>query len=137
MGQRTFLYNDAGRLERKVRIIDLTFFPQGASNTAYTVAAGTLVGGKGVASVVRNGSAGEYLITLQDSYKRLLSKYGSIQMAAATDLNLQFATIANLGSSTAAVTVIVRALAGATPTEIAANANNSISVTLVFSDADT
>jgi hypothetical protein len=133
MAQRTWL-EPAKTLDRKVYAINLTFYPQGTSNTAYTVAAGTLVGGKGVASVARNSSAGEYLITLQDTYARLLSKYGSIQMASATDLNLQFATIANVGSGSAP-TILVRALAGATPTDIAANANNSISVTLTFSDA--
>lgn len=134
MTQRT-QYEPSTTLDRKVREINLTFYPQGTSNTAYTVAAGTLAGGKGVASVARNASAGEFLITLQDPYKRLLSRYGSVQMAAATDLHLQFATIANLGTSSN-VTVLVRTLAGATPTDIAANANNSVSVTLVFCDAD-
>lgn len=136
MAQRTWFFDEEGLLDRKVRTINLTFFPQGASNTAYTVAAGTLVGGKGVASVARNAAAGEYLITLQDSYKKILSKYGSIQMAAATDLTFQFSTIANLGSTTTGVTILVRALAVATTTDIAANANNSISVTITFSDAD-
>ncbi len=135
MTQRT-QYESATTLDRKVREINLTFYPQGTSNTAYTVAAGTLVGGKGVASVARNSTAGEWLITLADPYKRLLSRYGSVQMATATDLHLQFATIANLGT-TSAVTVLVRALAGATPTDIAANSNNSVSVTLTFCDADT
>ncbi len=135
MSQRT-QYESATTLDRKVKEINLTFYPQGTSNTAYTVAAGTLVGGKGVASVARNASAGEWLITMGDPYKRLLSRYGSIQMAAATDLQLQFATIANLGS-TSSPTILVRALAGATPTDIAANANNSVSVTLIFCDADT
>lgn len=133
MAQRTW-YDSPETLNRKVYQINLTFYPQGTSNTAYTVTAGTLVDGKGVASVARNSSAGEYLITLQDTYARLLSKYGSIQMASATDLNLQFATIANVGTGTPP-TIIVRALAGATPTDIAANANNSVSVTLTFSDA--
>lgn len=136
MAQRTWFTSAFGLLDRKVYDINLTFYPQGTSNTAYTVAAGTLVGGKGVASVARNAAAGEWLITLQDPYKKLLSRWGSIQMASATDLNLQFATIANLGTSSA-VTVLVRALAVATATDIAANANNSVSITLRFSDADT
>jgi hypothetical protein len=134
MAQRTWLESPK-TLDRKVYELNVVFYPQGTSNTAYTVAAGTMVGGKGVASVVRNGSAGEWLITLQDSYKRLLKRGGSIQMAAATDLSLQFATIANVGT-TSAPTILVRALAGATPTDIAANANNSISISLTFSDAD-
>jgi hypothetical protein len=135
MAQRTW-QEPAVTLDRKVYDINLTFYPQGTSDTAYTVAAGTLVGGKGVASVARNATAGVWLITLQDSYKKLLSKWGSIQMASATDLTFQFGTIANLGT-TSPVTVLVRANAVATPTDIAANANNSVSVTLRFSDADT
>ena len=136
MAQRSWLFSALGLLDRKVYDINLTFYPQGNSTTAYTVAAGTLVGGKGVASVARTSNAGEWLITLQDPYKKLLSRWGSIQMASATDLVLQFATIANLGT-TSAVTVLVRANAVATPTDIAADANNSVSVTLRFSDADT
>lgn len=129
MAQRTWL--DAPQtLDRKVHAVSMTFFPQGTSNPTFTASAC-----KGVATIVRNGGAGEWLITLQDTHKRLLSKWGSIQMASATDLTFQFATIANVGT-TSAVTVLVRALAGATPTDIAANANNSVSVTLLFSDAD-
>jgi len=135
MAQRTWLESPK-TLDRKVYELNVVFYPQGTSNTAYTVSAGTMVGGKGIASVVRNGSAGEWLITLQDSYKRLLKRGGSIQMAAATDLSLQFATIANVGTGSPP-TILVRALAGATPTDIAANANNSISISLTFSDADT
>lgn len=129
MAQRTWLESPQ-TLDRKVHAVSMTFFPQGTSDPTFTASAC-----KGVASIVRNGGAGEWLITLQDTHKRLLSKWGSIQMASATDLTFQFATIANVGT-TSAVTVLVRALAGATPTDIAANANNSVSVTLLFSDAD-
>ncbi len=131
MAQRTWQDTSRTMLDRKVYDINLTFFPAGTSNPTFTASAC-----KGVATIVRNGGAGEWLITLQDTYKRLLSKYGSIQMASATDLTFQFATIANVGSASAP-TILVRALAGATPTDIAANANNSVSVTLRFSDADT
>lgn len=117
-------------LSLKPRELNIRFFPAGTGNpttTAQDV--------KGVASIVRNGGAGEWLITLQDTYKRLIRATGSIQMASATDLTFQVATVANVGT-TSAVTVIVRALAGATPTDIAANANNSVFVTLVFDDSD-
>lgn len=117
-------------LDRKVYDINATFFPAGTSNPTFTASAC-----KGVASIVRNGTAGEWLVTLQDTYKRLLSKWGSIQMASATDLTFQFATIANVGSN-APVTILIRANAGATPTDISANANNSVSFTLRFSDGD-
>jgi hypothetical protein len=113
-----------------MRQLHIRFFPQGASNP--TTTAQDI---KGVASIVRNGGAGEWLITLQDTYKRLLSAQATIQMVSATDLVPQVATVANVGT-TSAVTVIVRALAGATPTDIAANANNSVMLSLFFDDAD-
>lgn len=128
MTQRT-QYEPATTLSRKPRMLNIRFFPAGAGNptsTAQDV--------KGVASITRN-NAGEWLITLQDTYKRLLSAQATIQMATATDLVPQFATIANVGT-TSAVTLLLRANAVATPTDIAANANNSISVTLIFDDGD-
>lgn len=129
MSQRTW-YQAVLTLFRKPKALHITFFPAGTGNP--TTTARDI---KGVASIVRNGTAGEWLITLQDTYKRLVSKTGSIQMAASTDLTFQFATIANVGTTTAP-TILVRALAVATPTDIAADANNSISVSLVFDDAD-
>jgi hypothetical protein len=111
-------------------MLNIRFFPAGTGNP--TTTAQDI---KGVASIVRNGTAGEWLITLQDSYKRLLSAQATIQMASATDLVPQFAAIANVGT-TSPVTLLLRANAGATPTDIAANANNSVSVTLLFDDGD-
>jgi len=99
-------------------MLNIRFFPAGASNP--TTTAQDI---KGVASIVRNGTAGEWLITLQDSYKRLLSAQATIQMATAMDLVPQIATVSNLGT-TSAVTLLVRANAVATPTDIAANANH-------------
>jgi hypothetical protein len=131
MSQRTWPQTQAPpTLARKPRMLNFRFFPAGAGNpttTAQDV--------KGVASIVRNGTAGEWLITLQDTYKRLLSAQATIQMATATDLVPQFSTISNVGT-TSAVTLLLRANAVATPTDIAANANNSISVTLIFDDGD-
>lgn len=129
MAQDTVLPGPMG-LSRKPKILNFRFFPAGASNPTYS-AQDT----KGVASIVRNGTAGEWLITLKSPYKRLLSAQATIQMASATDLVPQFATIANVGT-TSAVTLLLRANAVATPTDIAANANNSISCTLIFDDAD-
>ena len=117
-------------LSLKPYTLNITFYPDGTSNPTYS-AQDT----KGVASLVRNGTAGEWLITLQDTYKRLVSKLGSIQMATAADLTFQFATIANVGTASN-VTVLVRALAVATATDIAADANNSVSVQLNFDDSD-
>lgn len=126
----------AGRVEdtlltlgKKRTLISVTFFPQGTSDPTVNA-----FDSRGVASVVRNGTAGEWKITLSDTWARLISKGGSIQMASATDLTLQFATISNFGSANAP-TILVRALQGATPTDIAANANNSVSVLLVVTDS--
>lgn len=129
MTQRT-QYEPPTTLSRKPRMLNIRFFPAGTGNP--TTTAQDI---KGVASIVRNGTAGVWLITLQDSYKRLLSAQATIQMTTATDLVPQIGDVANLGT-TSPVTLIVRANAVATPTDIAANANNSITVTLLFDDGD-
>jgi hypothetical protein len=129
MAQRTWLPAFMC-LSRKPKELNIRFFPAGAANPTYS-AQDT----KGVASIVRNGAAGVWLVTLQDSYKRLLSAQATIQMTTATDLVPQIGDVANL-ATTSAVTLIVRANAVATPTDIAANANNSITLTLKFDDAD-
>lgn len=109
--------------------VDLTFFPAGGADPTWDPAQA-----RGVASVARSTN-GTWLITLQDTWKRLVSKHASVQMSAATNLLAQFGDISNVGTSNP-VTVVVRAQAGATPTDIAANANNSVSVSLLFSDSD-
>ena len=128
MAQRTWQPGGMS-LNRRARELHIRFFPAGAGAPTYAAQ-----DSKGVASIVRN-SAGEWLVTLQDTYKRLLSAQATIQMAAATDLVPQIATVANLASALP-VTVIVRALAVAAPTDIAANANNSFMLSLFFDDAD-
>ncbi len=111
-------------------MLNIRFFPVSAADPTYS-AQDT----KGVTSIVLT-TTGVWTITLQDSYKRLLSAQATIQMASATDLVPQFGAVSNLGTATP-VTVVLRANAVATPTDIAANAANSISVTLIFDDADT
>lgn len=128
MAQRTYLPGPQG-LARKPKRLDIRFFPAGAADPTYS-AQDT----KGVASITRS-VAGTWLITLQDTYKRLLSAQATIQMNAATDLVPQFGAVSNL-ATTSAVTLVLRANAVATATDIAANANNSISVSLIFDDAD-
>ncbi len=128
MSQRTWQESPKS-LSRKPRILNLRFFPQGASSPTYS-AQDT----KGAASI-NLSATGTWLITLQDSYKRLLSAQATIQVSAATDLVPQFGDVTGLGTSSP-VTLILRANAGATPTNIAANANNSITVTLIFDDGD-
>jgi hypothetical protein len=106
-----------------------TFYPDTANPPTYTAA-----NCKGVASITRSAQ-GTFLITLSDTYGRLISKQATIQMSSATDLVPQFGDISNVGTSTPP-TIVIRANAVATATDIAANANNSISVTLVFDDSD-
>jgi hypothetical protein len=129
MAQRTW-YESPKTLDRKVYQVSGTFFPAGTSDPTFTATAC-----RGVATIARSAQ-GTWLVTLQDTYKRLLSKGGSIQMTTATDLVFQFGDISNVGTVTP-VTVVIRANAVATATDIAANANNSVSFTLLFSDADT
>ena len=127
----------AGKIEdtiltigKKRTALNLRFFPQGTSNPTVNP-----FDSRGIASVVRNGTAGEFLITLNDTWRRLTAITATVQMATATDLVPQVATVANFGTSTAP-TIILRLLAGATPTDMAANANNSVSVELVVCDSD-
>jgi hypothetical protein len=113
--------------------IKFTFFPNGTSTTAMTVAAGTLVTDGGVVSVTRTATAGKFTCLLSNNYLKLLSKQVSVQLAGdTTDLTAQFGTI-DLAASGGA-TVIVRLLAGATNTDMSSNANNSVSVTLEIQD---
>src|SRR5688572_17114449 len=106
MGQRTFL-DGPQCLSRKPQMLNIRFFPVAAANPTYS-AQDT----KGVSSIVLSAT-GVWTITLQDTYKRLLSAQATIQMAAATDLVPQIGTVANLATTTP-VTVVVRANAGAT-----------------------
>jgi hypothetical protein len=128
MASRTFAESPKS-LSLKPRILNIRFFPVAAADPTYS-AQDT----KGVAGIALT-TTGVWTITLQDPYKRLLSAQATIQMASATGLVPQIGTVANLGTATP-VTVVVRANAVATPTDIAANANNSISLTLIFDDSD-
>lgn len=72
----------------------------------------TIVNGKGIASVVRN-SAGNYSVTLQDTYNLLLGAdpviLSGASAPAAPDMNIQSETVA----STKIVRVQFRDIAGA------------------------
>lgn len=101
-----------------------TFFPAGAGNP-------TGVLGSAEYTVVRNGSAGEWKITFTEAYAQKLAESASIGMAAATDLKPQFSTFTPATPGVAA-TILLRALAVATPTDIAANAQNRVSFSIDF-----
>ncbi len=102
------------------KIIAGRFFPNGAS----AIAVDTLWNGF---SVARTG-VGQYTITLSDSYPAIVAYRADLQLNAVADLKLQWGAI----DVVTAKTLVLNALAVATPTEIAANANNSISFALIL-----
>jgi hypothetical protein len=116
-------------LGKRRRRLDITFFPQGAGAPVVNAAQA-----RGVASITRTG-VGAFLITLEDAYRSLVSKSATVQLAAAADVTAQFGVIANVGTALPP-TIEVRLLAAAAAVEVAANANNSISVQLGFNDTD-
>ncbi len=128
MAQKTW-FEPPKTLSRKPYMLNIRFFPDTANAPTFNAQ-----DAKGVASIARSAQ-GVFLVTLKDSYKRLLSAQATIQMTTATDLVPQIGDVSNLATATP-VTVVVRANAVATPTDIAANANNSIMLSLIFDDAD-
>ena len=113
---------------QQMKTVSLRFFPQGTG--------APVVNNKesaGVASVTRTG-VGTFLVTLDTNYRNLVGFNASVQSSSAADLRAQVGDVSNLGTSSA-TTVVVRLLAGATPTDQAANANNSVSLQLSFDDS--
>lgn len=123
------------RFGPKVKRIGFTFFPQTASTTPLTTANGFLVTDGGVANVTRTATAGTFLVTLDDHYVRVINRSASIQHTTAADLAVQFGDF-TMGSGTTPTSFTVRVVAGATPTDITANANSSVSVSLDLSDSN-
>lgn len=89
----------------------------------------------GVQSIVRN-SAGNWTVTLSQVYKEFLGFVPGVQLAAAADFDVQCGTYTVGTSSTipseGRSTLVVRACTAGTETDIAANANNSITVLAFF-----
>lgn len=112
MADRNF--DDVQILGKGRKLIAGSFLPNGAG----AIAVDPLWNGF---TVARTG-VGQYTITLADSYAALVSAKPSLQMNAATDLKLQWGAI----DVVTAKTLVLNALAVATPTEIASNANNRI-----------
>jgi hypothetical protein len=119
----------------QIKDIQFRFFPQGTSTTAFTVANGNLVTDGGVASVQRTSNAGEFTVTLDDNYYKVLSAQAQVQLATKADLKAQIGTISNEGTATA-LSFIINLLAVATGTDMAADANNSVFVQLRLKDSD-
>lgn len=114
----------------EIKDIQFRFFPQGASTTPLTKANGFLINDRGVTSVTRTGTAGTFTVQLLSRYRKLLSWSPGVQLSAAADITIQ------LGDYDATNgTLIVRLLAAATPTDVAANGNNSVGLLLRFQDS--
>lgn len=116
-------------LKRSIKTYDHGLILIAGSFAPAGTSAPTDVKGMGF-SVARSG-VGEYTITLDEKYSELVSACGQVQMNTATDLNLQVEDYV-----AASKTLVIQALAGATPTEIAANADNRVHFQLVVKKSD-
>ncbi len=114
--------------ELRPKLISGRFFPNGTSTSPLTFV------GKGVASVVRTGSAGVFTVTLSEEYAQLISATATVQHTTAADLVAQFGAFSNVGTSNP-VSFTLRVLAGATGTDITANADSSVFFQIVFNDS--
>jgi hypothetical protein len=117
-----------------VKTIEGTFYPQGNSTTPMTRANGLLVTDGGVTSVTRTGTAGTYTVQLDDSYRKVIGHQATVRLATPADIKVIFGPFLNLASASDVSFTLV-ALAVATPTDIAANADNAISFVVNFSDS--
>lgn len=117
------------RAPRRMRITG-TFFPAGAGAPTYASGDDHLDW-----SVVRT-SAGLFTITIKKvRHCRLMAKFYSLQLAAIDDKHLQWgAYTAPTATTDATIAIRVCDISGAAETDIAADANNSISFELEFSD---
>ncbi len=113
--------------ELRPKLITGRFFPNGVSQAALTFT------GKGIASVNRTTNAGEFLVTLLDSYAQLTSFTANVQHPTAADIVPQFGAFSNLGTSDP-VTFIIRTLTAAAGADITANANASVGFQVLFND---
>ena len=98
------------------------FFPNGTSTAALTIVGDTAQ----VASVIRTGTAGTFTVTMNDAYRRVVI-VPVVQHVTAADLVAQVGAITNQGGASP-LSFVIRVLAGATPTDITADANSSVMV---------
>lgn len=91
--------------------------------------------GEGAASVART-AAGRFTITLNDQWKVRPTIFATAEIVGnATDIYAQ-GGVYTAGTGTSGDTVVVRTLTGATETDVAADADNMISVLLVYRITD-
>lgn len=103
-------------------------FPQGTG-------APVVRGGDGLVTVTRPGT-GSFLCTMKHPYRWLMGAEFTVQTASSTDLSPRLGAVSNEGT-TSPITVAFRLETGSTPTDMSANANNSVLVALTFEDSNT
>jgi|SRR5262245_5561075 len=112
-------------------LVCISFLPNGSSNP---VSSG-FTGVNEISSITRTG-AGAFLIKFAEAYPQLISKWADIALNAVADLKCQFGTYTpattTLPPPFSPAQIVLTVLAVATPTDVAANANNRISCGFVF-----
>lgn len=117
------VFSELKTLGRRRVQIDGSFAPNGSSALA---AAGV----KGEGFAVEYVSTGLYLITFTDKYVDVISKTSGLQLSTADNRSLQFGDY-DADASTLAIRSVDE---DGTVQDIAADANNRISFSVVFSD---
>ena len=114
----------------RVTFVLVRWKPQGTSAPVLISSPGP----KHVASVTRSDT-GDFLVTLTGNYKQCLCAIPGVQHVTDVDLTAQCKAFNNLATSSA-FTTTVTLLAGATPTDMAADDDSSVSLLLAFEDSD-
>ena len=115
-----------GALDPGVVTLGISWAPNGSSAVDQTS-----IKGRGVASVARTAQ-GVFTVTMQDVYPTVLAAVATAQLATAADI------VAQVGTSTLTAngkTIVVSLLAGATATDVAANANNRVNLLLILKNS--
>lgn len=108
-----------------VRKVICRFFPAGTGAVTGTV-------GSGIKSVSRTG-VGTFAVTFEDKWKtaQLVGFTPGVQHTTAVDLKAQLGDFTD-GTAAVDASAVVRLVAVAAATDMAANANNSVSVEFSF-----
>ena len=115
-----------GALDPGVVPLGISWAPNGSSAVDQTS-----IKGRGVASVARTAQ-GVFTVTMQDVYPTVLAAVATAQLATAADI------VAQVGTSTLTAngkTIVVSLLAGATATDVAADANNRVNLLLILKNS--
>jgi hypothetical protein len=110
-------------LGRELIVIAGSFAPNGSSAVSATSR-------KGRGWSVARTDVGLFTITFTDKYVDLVSAIATAQLATAADIKAQIGTY-----TAASKTLVIRLLAVATETEVAADANNRVNFVCVFSNS--